>query len=174
MRAGQGRKFSAKRTARAEAVALKDRKALELRKAGGSYAEIGRELGYSNKQGAFTAVQRALAAITEEPAKELLTLYRERLDRMYLGLVKAGAYDGDARSVLAACRVLELHAKLSGALRNDGASVNVTAEGGGAVVINVTAGYDDVLGKLARIAGHVTEPALPEPLDPEETPTPTS
>lgn len=137
MKRGQGRKFSAKRTARAEALALKDRKALELRKAGGSYLEIGRELGYSNRQGAFTAVQRALAAITEEPAKELLTLYRERLDRMYLGLVKAGAYDGDARSVLAACRVLELHAKLSGHLRTD-ASVNVNADGAGAVVINVS------------------------------------
>jgi hypothetical protein len=137
LKRGKGPKFSPKLTARAETIALKDRKALELRKAGGSYAEIGRELGYTTRQGAFTSVQRALAAITEEPAKELLTLYRERLDRMYLGLVKAGAYDGDARSVLAACRVLELHAKLSGHLRTD-ASVNVNAEGASAVVINVS------------------------------------
>jgi hypothetical protein len=130
----KGRRWSPKLIARREATALKDGKALELRKAGGKYEDIAVECGYATKQAAYRAVQRALESITQEPAAELLTLYQSRLDRMYLGLVKNGAHDGDPKAVLAAVRVLETHARLSGHLRNDSAP----AETGPAIQINIS------------------------------------
>jgi hypothetical protein len=72
-------------------------RALELKKAGATYDQIATQLGYSDKSGAYRAVQNALSEITAEPAKAVLRLELERLDAMLLALwPKARKGDGAA------------------------------------------------------------------------------
>jgi hypothetical protein len=77
-----GNKTSGRRIATRE----RDRKALELRKAGASYEMIAVECGYSSRARAYEAVSRSLERITKEPARELVVLELERLDRMLVGI----------------------------------------------------------------------------------------
>ncbi|MDP9371647.1 MAG: hypothetical protein M3Q71_13145 [Chloroflexota bacterium] len=64
----------------------KQRRALELRKAGVGYVKIAEELGYGGPSGAHNAVMTALQKTLREPADELRTMELERLDRMQAAL----------------------------------------------------------------------------------------
>ena len=59
----------------------KDNRAAEMRSQGLSYEQIGKELGYT-KQAAHKAVQRAVAEIPKEGAKEVLSIELDKLDRL--------------------------------------------------------------------------------------------
>jgi hypothetical protein len=89
------------------------RKALELRKSGASYEMIARECGYKNRSRAFEAVNRSLQALTQDPAKEVLALELERLDRLLLGIWEK-ARSGDLPYLDRTLRIMERRSALYG------------------------------------------------------------
>jgi len=95
--------------------------AVEMRKAGSSYTEIGAALGCSSATAAArvrSAIARAREALAET-AEEIVFLDCARLDEMLAGLMPA-VKDGDPAAVRAALGVMERRAKmlsLDGALR---------------------------------------------------------
>lgn len=88
-------------------------KALELRKAGATYEEIAKQLGYADPSGPQKVVMRMLQAIRREPAEELVTLELSRIDRLFLT-----AYDQALKGSLPAIdrciRLMERRAALLG------------------------------------------------------------
>lgn len=109
-----------------ERAAERRREALELRKAGATYRQIGRQLHVSGKT-AYKDVQRELAVIAKERGKvaeDVLGLELERLDAMQLALSrKVGG--GDDRSITTALRVMERRAALVGLDKPKEINVNV-------------------------------------------------
>ncbi len=100
-------------TPRAIARAEHEAVALELRKAGATYDEIARRLGYSNRSAARRLVVRALDRTVSEPANELRTLECARLDALLQALWPK-AMEGNPRSVEVALQVMERRARLLG------------------------------------------------------------
>ena len=80
-----GHKLS-KTSSKAIEVREKDRKALELRKAGASYELIAKQLGYADSSGAYKSVKRSMQSIISEPAEELRAVEYERLNQMLLSI----------------------------------------------------------------------------------------
>ncbi|MGH8965824.1 MAG: hypothetical protein ACRDXB_10920, partial [Actinomycetes bacterium] len=76
------------RFTRSPDTAQRDARAAELRGRGNSYRAIASELGYQSPASAHEAVQRALAAIVEEPAQDVRRLELERLDTLYEAALK--------------------------------------------------------------------------------------
>lgn len=111
-------KMSPRRTASLD----RELKAIELRKRGYTYREIGRALvdeqypnGISGKS-AFRIVERAFKKLNAQSNKDtetLRTLEMERLDAMRKGLYDA-AISGDTSAVLASLKISERLAKLTG------------------------------------------------------------
>jgi hypothetical protein len=132
---------SSPRDTRKADYAEKSRKALEMRKAGANYAQIGLAIGV-HESGAWKIVKKAIAAITKEPAKEVLALELTRLDVLLLG-VWTKAKNGDAQMVDRALRIMERRAAYLGI----DAPKKTTTEFDGA--ITVTDGAREEL--LARI-----------------------
>lgn len=91
----------------------KQQKALELRKAGVSYAAIAKQLGYRGPSGAHAAVAAALKKTLQEPADEVRTLELERLDAMLLAIWRQ-VKEGNHGAIDRALRILERRAKLLG------------------------------------------------------------
>lgn len=123
-----------------EAAAERRVKALELRKAGASYRQIGRTLGVSEKT-AHGDVHRALAHLAQletETATALRTLELARLDALYTGhFSRAVAGDDKAARICIAiqerrARLLGLDAPVRTELTGkDGAPLAFCAEWGG-------------------------------------------
>ncbi len=100
---------------KAEKAAERRVKALEFRKAGASYREIGRRLHVSTPQ-AFRDVHHELAALAERSqslALEVRSLELERLDAL-LAALWPGCMSGDTKSVMAALAVGKRRADLLG------------------------------------------------------------
>lgn len=90
-------------------------RALELRLAGWTYAQIGAELGIS-QPAAFKLVNRALQQIrakAAETSEEVLALELQRLDR-WLQVADRAVHDGDVNAVAHCLRIQERRAKLLG------------------------------------------------------------
>lgn len=100
---------TAKKDARAAAIAERQRKALELRKGGATYEQIAKSLGLADKSNARQDVQAAILAIIEEPAKEVLRLELDRCDAMLLGLWQK-AKSGDGAAVDRVLRIMDRRA----------------------------------------------------------------
>jgi AraC-like DNA-binding protein len=105
----------------------RQRQALNARKAGKSYQEIAREVGYKSASGAHAAVRLALKKTLQEPADELRKLEIARLDAM-LEAVWPQVEKGDARSVEVALKIEERRARLLGL--DAPSEVDVTSGGG--------------------------------------------
>lgn len=71
---------------RVEAEQEMKAKALELRKAGATYDQIARQLGYHNRGNAYRAVKTALQDITLELAEEVRDMELARLDTALLAI----------------------------------------------------------------------------------------
>jgi hypothetical protein len=108
--AGNGEsKTSEKRLSAAE----KQRQALELRKAGTSYPDIARQLGYASASGAFKAVESALLKTLREPAEAVREIELARLDRLHLALWPA-AVKGDLDAIARVLDISKRRAALEG------------------------------------------------------------
>lgn len=91
----------------------RQRKALELRKAGADFQQIADQLGYANKTGAWKACQAGMAKLIKEPATDVLTMELARLDAMFLGLwPKARA--GNVAAVQQCLRIMERRSRYLG------------------------------------------------------------
>jgi DNA-binding transcriptional MerR regulator len=88
-------------------------RALELRAAGYSYAEIAQMLGYRNKAGAWKAVQRAIRGIEREATEHLLAIELERLDTAQRAIWDK-VLAGDVSAVRALVSIIQTRAKLLG------------------------------------------------------------
>lgn len=91
----------------------KQRQALELRKAGVSYADIAEIVGYKGQSGAHAAVKAALFKTIKEPADELRQLECERLDVM-LKSIWPSVLEGSNEAVDRAIKIIARRAALLG------------------------------------------------------------
>lgn len=80
---------------------------------GKTFTVIAEEIGYNSPQAAYDAVKRSIAAITREPAEELLKLELERLDVLW-GIQYLTAQGGDVQAMAACMKIMERRAKLLG------------------------------------------------------------
>ena len=92
---------------------IKAAKALELRMEGNTFQTIAKEAGYKSSQAAFDAVKRAIAAITREPATELLNLELERLDVLWQ-IQYLNAQGGDVQAMASCMKIMERRARYLG------------------------------------------------------------
>ena len=93
--------------------AEKQRQALELRKAGATFEQIARQLGYANAGGAYKIVQAALRDTVQQPADEVRQLELERLDAMLRALWPA-AIQGKWLAVDRCLLIMDRRARLLG------------------------------------------------------------
>lgn len=117
-----------------EELLAKERRALELRRAGLTYDRIAAQLGYTNKSAAKKAVERGIQRTLQEPADELRVLETDRLDRLQTALWP-GAMEGDEKKALAILKLMERRSKLLGLdvpVRQE-----LTGPGGSPLVIEV-------------------------------------
>ena len=74
----------------------KQAQALALRVAGASYDQIAQALGYSNRSGAWHAIEQALLKTIQEPADQIRQLEVARLDRWLFNIdaqIRAGSLE---------------------------------------------------------------------------------
>lgn len=88
-------------------------RAMRLRAMRVPYDQIAKELGYANRSSAFNAVQRALAEIPREAAKELRIAELESLDIAESALAKRLA-QGELQAIDRMIRIKDMRAKLTG------------------------------------------------------------
>lgn len=98
-------------------VAERETKALKLRLMRASYDTIARELGYANKSSAHKAVERALAKVPREAAKELRAQELETLDMAQRALMPS-IIAGHLGAVDRLVKLMEQRAKLTGIHEN--------------------------------------------------------
>lgn len=90
----------------------KQRQALEYRKLGLTYAQIGEKLSMT-AQGAFNAIESALKRVLREPAESVRSIELERLDAMFIP-VYGNACRGDLQAIATAITIMGRRAKLLG------------------------------------------------------------
>lgn len=98
-----------------ERAALNRLKAMELRRAGATYEEIGKVIGVSPSRACryVHAVLAQLAASAMDEAEELRRIEEDRLDRLFRALWPL-ALDGDVKASLAILKLMERRARLRG------------------------------------------------------------
>jgi hypothetical protein len=94
-------------------TAMKAERALSLRLGGATYEQIARQLGYSNRGGAYNLVHQALKAMLREPAEQVRELEVARLDTMVLAYTPA-MLRGDVKAGGMLLHVMERRARLLG------------------------------------------------------------
>lgn len=105
----------------------KQRRALELRKAGATFEQIADSLGYQYPSAAAKAVKTAMKAIIKEPAEEVRDMEVARCDAMLFAIwsqVKAGNHGAIDRAL----RIQERRASYLGldAPRDSNLNLNLT------------------------------------------------
>lgn len=104
--------------------------ALEYRKMGLSYEQIGQKMGV-NHQTAWNYVEAALKKVNHENAKEVKKMELSRLDAMFIK-VYGDALRGDLGALASALKIMERRAKLLGidaAIKTDNKTELSTADG---------------------------------------------
>jgi len=108
----------------------KELKVLELGRAGYTFDDIARNVGYSSPSGAFYALKRALKRTLQQPADELREMETDRLDRLQAA-VWAKAIQGDTKAVDAVLRIMDRRARLMGLDSPTKVAAEVTSYEGG-------------------------------------------
>lgn len=135
-------------------VAEKQAQSIELRKAGATYDQIARKVGYANRGSAYRAVKSALEKITEEPAYELRNLISERLDVMLLGVWQQ-ARSGHLGAIDRAIKIEERRAKLFGLDKQ--AETEITVNNGTNYASNLDDLVDEYIAKRKQDNGHAKQ-----------------
>ena len=126
----------------------KKKRALQLRSQGCTFNEISRTIACSLGE-AHKLVTEGIQDIPREEAEAVRAIELRRLDRLWKGLAKKGAFAGDPRAVDSALRIMVRRAKLLGLDAPD--KVELGGPNGGPITTK-HATYDEVLGALARLA----------------------
>lgn len=124
-------------------------KALELRKAGATYAQIAKRLGYTSPQGAASSIKRALDRMIQEPAEEVRKMEYERLNHILLVLWPR-VQIGELPAIDRAMRVMERIALLMGVHHQAPETQNV--QNNVIVIDGDNAGYVEALKSLKKSA----------------------
>jgi len=134
--------MAAKRTAQKAGILERQLEALELRKRGFAFREIGRRLNISHVQASrdVNAELGRLAELCKDSAEELRQLELERLDMLMLGL-EPMARVGKPDAVNAYLKVMERRSKLLGL--DAPAKQEHTGKDGGAIAFTVRFETDD-------------------------------
>ncbi|MFC6081002.1 hypothetical protein [Sphaerisporangium aureirubrum] len=91
----------------------RERRALELRRAGVTLELIAEQLGYANRSVAHKAIKRALIRTLQQPADELRALEADRLDRLQTAYW-AAALRGDIKAGGVVLQIMRQRAELIG------------------------------------------------------------
>ena len=91
----------------------KQRQALEMRKAGATYDDIARALGYSQPAVAHKAVKTALKFSLRDVAEDVRDIELHRLDQALLA-IWPGVRSGDLKSIDRFLRIMERRARFLG------------------------------------------------------------
>jgi hypothetical protein len=94
-------------------VVEKERRVLELRRAGYTFDDIAKTVGYASPSGAFYALSRALKRTLQQPANELREMETDRLDRLQAA-VWPKALAGDNKAVDTILKIMDRRARLLG------------------------------------------------------------
>ena len=149
----------------------RERQAIELRKAGASYDQIARQIGYANKGAAYKAVSRALKATMATmslDADAYRQLAADRLDAMLLGVWQA-ATRGDPQAISAVLRIEERRASMLGL--DAPKRTEVTGQDGGPIEVDQRVSYSveerqsRILEIVDAARARANHPALPEGSD---------
>ena len=125
----------------------KQRKALELRKAGATYDDIAKAVGYADSSGARKAVIKAFNNVIQEPVAEVRILRGEQLNHMLMTLWPK-VQQGDENAIRTALAVMDKHDRLTGA---DQPAQTVTNNNTGILVID--GNKDDYISAARKMAG---------------------
>lgn len=125
----------------------KRRQALELRKAGATYAQIAQSVGYNDASAAHKAVMKAFGEVIQEPVNELKTIQVERLNHM-LVVLWPKVQQGDERAIGTALMVMN---KID-ALMGTEAAQRVTVKNENNILV-VDGDKDDYIAALKKMAG---------------------
>lgn len=105
--------MATKRTPKPDTVD-KERQVLELRRAGATFDDIARTVGYSNSSGAWQAYNRALErTLVSAGSEELRIAELDRLDRLQRA-TWTKAMQGDVMSINTVLRIMDRRAKYLG------------------------------------------------------------
>lgn len=138
----------------------KQRKALELRKAGATFQQIADQVGWKNTSSAYQAVKQALEDAIREPREEVRDLQYERLNHMLLTLwpqIQAG----DRGAMDTALRIMD---KMDRIIGTDAPTQHEVAHSGAVLVIQ--SDEDEYINGLKRMAGYIdveSQEVLPDP-----------
>ena len=88
-------------------------KAVELKAAGYTYAQVANELGYTSRGTAYNIVTNALREQTAEAVADLRELENSRLDALQLALWDA-AMTGDIKAAVAILKIVKARIHLNG------------------------------------------------------------
>ena len=102
----------------------KQKRAMALKLAGASYAQIADNLGYADSSGAYKAVSRGMKNSLQESAGDLRKIHYGRLEHMLM-LVWPAVNQGDSRAVNSALQVMDRMERLYGL--NEAQKVDITA-----------------------------------------------
>ena len=147
-------------------VAEKEQKALELRRAGLTYDEIARSIGYATAQGAYLAYGRALKrSLMDSGAEEARAMELDRLDRLQRTWW-GKALSGDEKATDRVLKIMEHRAKYLGLYAPTKMQVEAVVYDAGTIegevqrlrlLLEADSGEPSVLGIEAGEAGAVTE-----------------
>lgn len=140
----------------------RQRRALELRKAGSTYAAIAQALGYADHTSARQAVVRAFDEIIREPAIDLRGIQYERLNHMLLVLWPK-VQGGDERAIGQALAVMDKMDRLMGTEESQKIDVDVNVAG---AVLVIDGNKDEYIAAMKRMAGYAEDAELNQPQQP--------
>jgi len=110
----------------------KQKRAMALKLAGASYAQIAENLGYADASGAHKAVARGMKSSLQESAGELRKIHYGRLEHMLM-LVWPAVNQGDSHAVNSALQVMDRMERLYGL--NAAEKVDITASARDTIIV---------------------------------------
>lgn len=131
----------------------RQRRALELRKAGATYQAIADQLGYAGSHSARKAVLTAFEDIPREAAGEVRTLQVERLHHM-LVRIWTDVQNGEYRAMDLALRIMDQLNRLQGVEAPTTTEVNVMHKG---AVLVIDGNQEDYIAGLQKMAQNVID-----------------
>lgn len=126
----------------------KQRRAMEMRKAGATFEAIAQALGYASASGAHNAVKNAMNTLIQEPAEDLRTVQYERLNHM-LVMLWPKVNSGDERAIAQAQSLMRDMNELMGANLPRKTEVDVSVQGA-IIVADVDSG--DYIAAMQKVA----------------------
>lgn len=141
----EGQKKRGSKILRAE----RKRRAVEMRKAGATYAMIADQLGYKNAASASHLVNQGIKEIVVEPTQDLRTLQYERLNHMLVVLwPKVTA--GNEAAIARALQVMAQMDSIMGTQAPQQVEITETAK-----VMVIDGDKDSYIAKLKEMAGQI-------------------